>query len=98
MGCMNETLQWVIVIVILLFIFSRILRFLAGKKKNKQQVSSRDELLKRQTQNRLGRDARTEEQIVQQLKNTKDNKKRKELLKQAGKIANDEEIAAKKGL
>lgn len=93
---MDEILQWVIVIVILLFIFSRILKFLLGKK-NKQQTNAQNESLKRQTQNRLGRDARAEEQIAEQLKGTTDEKKRKELLRQAGKVAKDEEVAARKG-
>ncbi len=93
---MDERLQWIIAGIIVLFIFSRIIRFLLGKKV-KQQAGQQNGALKKKTQDRLGRDAAAEQQIANQLKNTKDPNKRKELLKQAGRVAKDEEAAAKKG-
>lgn len=93
---MPSIIVWVVVGLVF-FIFLRVLLRIFLGKKIQQQAGAQNEALKRQTQGRLGRDAETEKQVVQQLQRTKDSKRRKELLKQAGKIAKDEEVVAKRG-
>jgi len=91
-----DWLLWVGLALIFFGLLRLILRIFMGKK-IKQQVNGRNLKLQRQTQDRLGRDAIAEKQLVDQLKKTKDEKNRKELLKKAGLIGKDEEIISKKG-
>lgn len=84
----------------IVFIGIGVLKFLFRlfiKKKDKQQLDPRQELLQKQTQGKLKRDAKAVDKIEKNLENTKDKRKRKELLKEADKVAKDEQAVAERG-